>query len=732
MDNNFFDKYKNKTEGLVDDVSADKTQKHQPLAKPSQDNVQNTAQSTGKASNDLLAQMASNAKNNLPLDASKSEKVQGEAKSSQVQAPVYTANVEQPSKPVQETQAQQFVQQVQQNVPDLPSVQNVQQVQTPPSAPLSNITRPGEYEPSGQDALLSKMAKNSTASANKMRFNAPQGENTAQNEGGTDVLANTNGFVVPKNIEPSVSYEEKRKIPWGYIIVGIIAIIAIIVFAVLLTRGTALPAMQGWKFSDAQLWASENNVLIRQEEQFSDEVADGVIISQSPAEGEAVSGGDFLNLVVSAGPDLDILVPVPDIMNMTKAEIEAWAEENKMTTVRIITEDSLTIPAGNVIEFTVNDATVLDTEIKRDTPLYVVISNGKGEASAVELPNFLTMSVDEAEKFGTDNNIIVQINEEFSDTIAQGQIISQNIKAEETIHQGDTVILIVSKGKEIRVPNFANLTKTEAEFEASKLGITISTDEKYMLGVDEDKLISQSIAAGTLYESGDYVELVYSLGETYVIQSMVGSNEVAIRDWYTPLQEKGINFTLNTTYTESDKAKGTILSQDKIDVTIKINETINFVVSSGPAIYAPDLVADASASYPNIVTREAALAACTALGIVPIIHEGYSSGREPGEVYQQSVAPGTKMQSGAVFEIWVQAGSPSVAVPDFVSAVNEAGLSTLANANYFVVKYTSVTNDGTKTEGEFISQSISAGTIMPYGTEITIERYGAVPVTPTP
>ncbi len=518
--------------------------------------------------------------------------------------------------------------------------------------------------------------------------------------------------------------QEKKKLPWGYIIIGAIALIAIIIFAVLLMRGTALPAMadEGWELNDVQLWADENSVLLRTEEEFSDTIAQNIVISQSPAAGETVGNGEFLQLVVSAGPDLSILVPVPDIMNMTVNEVEAWAAENLMTKVRITTEDSLTIPAGKVIEYTVNDNTVIDTEIRRDTPFYVVFSNGKGEGSAVELPNFIAMSVEEAQKFGTDNGIVIQIVEEFSETVAKGQIMEQSIKAEETIHEGDTVKLTISKGKEIRVPNFFAMTKDEAEREAVSLGISISASEKYMAGVEEGKLISQSMYSGALYEDDDHVELVYSLGDTIYITSMVGSSENGIRDWVLPLNENGASITVNITYTESDKAKNTVLSQDKVNLTIPINATVNFVVSSGKAIYAPDLVAPESAAYPNVVTREQAITICNGLGIVPVFKEINASNREPGEVWQQSIPVGTKMSEGDTITLNVVPGSPTVAVPNYVGMASSAA-DVLPETSYLKIVYVEVGETDNTKWGTIKSQSTLAGSVVTFGTTVTLEKY---------
>ncbi len=534
----------------------------------------------------------------------------------------------------------------------------------------------------------------------------------------------------PPSKKPSYKRPKQNNPIITYIIGALILLVIVIVIIIFLSRGKAVPAMIGKSISDAQLWANENNVIISEENVFSDEIPAGEIISQIPADGDTLQGGDFFQLTVSKGPDLDVLVPVPDIINMTMSEVEQWADENHMTAVRITTQDSETVPSGSVIEFMVNDNTVLGEEIKRDTPFYVVFSRGKGEGEAVTLPNFLTMSLEESKKFAEDNDIILQIVEVFSETVIKGNVISQNIKAEEVVRTGDTVILNVSKGEEIIVPNFFEYTKDEAALKASSLGITTIVTEKYVLGYDEGNLSYQSVSAGSLYEDGDVVELVYSKGYKIVVQSFVGSSEPSVRAWVTPLNEEGASIKINTTYTASDSAPGTILAQDKIDFTMRIDDTLNLVVSSGKVIFMPDLITSASSNYGDIITREKAIEICNALNIVPVFIEEKNSSKEPGEVWYQSIAPGTEVKQGSTVTLKYNPASATIIVPNFISSyTTRAAVEADATLNSnFTIVFVEVPSTGTV--GNIASQSIAAGSTVAVGTTIQLEVNIAMPATP--
>ncbi len=536
-------------------------------------------------------------------------------------------------------------------------------------------------------------------------------------------------FEPPKNRNRAKNTE--KSIPFVYIGLAVVAIIAIIVTVIMLNRGTAVPNMIGWTRSEAELWASENDVLIRAETEFSDTVEINEIFSQNPAEGESVSSGSFIELIVSSGPDLSILVEVPDIESMTMAEVESWAESNHMSKVRVTSEDSETVPEGEVISFTINDNTVLDKEIRRDSPLYVVFSRGKGEGEAVTLPDFTTMTLDATKAFAEEKKIILEIVEEFHDTYPENTIFKQNIKAEEVIREGDTVILNVSKGKEIIVPNFYEYSREKASVLASQLGIMTIVDDKYSSS-NEGNLIYQSVEAGSLY-TDQIIELTYSLGNSFTVPSFVGQNLDSVYAWIDPLNELGASLRISVQYTSSELSGGTILTQDKESTKIGISATINLVVSKGDVVYVPDLVQDAGSTYANIMTREKAMAICNELQLVPIFIAENSEGRLQGEVWYQSLEPGYETQQGTEIQIKYVPVNNVQTVPDFYGMTKDD----IINKGYdklFSISFT----DGEyveNMEGKIVSQSVNSGSTVALGSSVILS-YGSdkieIPTTSDP
>ncbi len=592
----------------------------------------------------------------------------------------------------------------------------------PPAAPSAPPA-----PPASQRATLEETAQQRPAVAKPASMNFTQDASNGFTAPPASATSSAASYAAPRSA--SLTGKTVLGVPVLYIGIALAAILAIVLAVFLLGRGKELPSMSGWSSSEAEFWASENKVNVRVEKTYSDEISSGTVISQTPAEGERIGSGEFLTITVSDGPDLSIMVPVPDIMNMTMAEVEAWADANFMTTVRITTQTSETVASGKVISFTVNDNTVLEDEIRRDTPFYVIFSKGKPVGEAVELPNFLTMSVAEAEAFALEKELTLVKEEEFSDTISEGNVIRQDIKAGENVYAGDVITLTVSLGKEIRVPNFYLLSRELAAATASSLGIQTLIEETYATA-EKDVLITQSIAAGTLYQEGDIVVLRYSKGNTFRVSSFVGQNELDVYAWRDALNADGAKIQVTVTYTENSASYGTILVQSHENAEIGLEDHIYFVASKGSPVIMPSFVQPAGKGYGEIITKEIVLAQCEALGLVAYFEEGSASGRLPGEVWSQSIAAGTQVLQGQSVVIKVTPSTGAmVSVPDF-SSKTLAEVTAEANYSKFAITYQDE-NGALLSESQVAatdtvkSQSVAAGSSVKEGYAIVLTMQSA-------
>jgi serine/threonine-protein kinase len=503
------------------------------------------------------------------------------------------------------------------------------------------------------------------------------------------------------------------------IIVSVVAIVGVIALILYLNRGIEVMDFKGWTIGDVQLWAGDKKVKLQTEEQYNDEVEANKIISQDPPAGETVARDGFVKVVVSKGHDLTVSLALPDIMNMTKEEIDAWAAQNFMTKVRITTEFSDKVAEGRVISFEINDDTVVDN-VKRNTPIYIIVSKGKQDDTAVliTVPNFREKTVSESYVFANENGIVLKVEEQYDDYAPKGSIISQSVKADEKVSKGSEIALIVSKGKKIVVADFSHYSKQKATAVAGELGIPVSILEKYST-LATGKFISQSIEADTVYEDGDVLELYYSLGNKVVVASFVGQTRDAMETWAKDLNDQGCTITIKASYTQSNAAKGTIIYQDKANTSIGVKTTIRITVSAGKAVFVPDFVAPAGSGYDVAITRDEALAMCEALNIVPVFVKQTKAGRLPGEIWYQSVAAGKEVSEGSTITLKYNPSSVTVSVPDF-KGKTEAQIRAGSYFKQFNITFVYADQYVEGYPDKVYLQSLRAGSRVAAGSTITL------------
>jgi beta-lactam-binding protein with PASTA domain len=527
------------------------------------------------------------------------------------------------------------------------------------------------------------------------------------------------GFVKPPIKEPEPSVKRSAQSKKATTIVISVVILALIIIGIyfLLNRGITMINLVGWTENDAQLWARNNGILLQIEQDYSDEVEASRVISQNVVEGTQVKKGDFVKLIVSLGHDLSITLPIPDIMSMTKNEIDTWAAENYMTKVRITTEFSDTVEAGKVIRFEINDNTVVD-EVRRDSPVYIIISKGPEDISAptIEIPNFKIMSISEAYAFAEEKGLILVVEEEYDDFAPLGTIISQSVKAEEKVPQETEISLVVSKGKMILVPDFSKYPKELAPSVAGELGISVNITESYS-GRSAGKFISQSIKADTVYEPGQIVELKYSIDNKITLPSFVGQTRDAIESWAKELNSRGASIGIKVTNTKSNSPPGTILTQSKANTLVDINTSISITVSSGRVVFAPDFLAPAGSGYDAIITREKAIAMCEELNIIPVFVEESKSGKLPGEIWYQSVGAGMEIREGSTITLKHVPANVQYVVPDFTSMTKADIIAKNIHKNFHII-YMEGFKEGF--EEKVYEQSQKPGTKLAAGSQITL------------
>ncbi len=212
----------------------------------------------------------------------------------------------------------------------------------------------------------------------------------------------------------------------------------------------------------------------------------------------------------------------------------------------------------------------------------VVYAMVGGGSSAV--PDLSGMTETEARQAIADAGYTIgDVTKDYSDTVAEGKVMSQNPGAKTMAEKGSKISFVISQGvkppNKVIVPDLTGKTAEQAGEELKKLNlVSAAGDAVYDDEIDAGKVCKQSVAAGTTVDEGSTVTFYLSLGQEMVtIPSVVGDGETSAK---SQLQNAG--FTVSTTYSySSTKDAGIVISQSKTGTAAK-GTTITIEVSQGP------------------------------------------------------------------------------------------------------------------------------------------------------
>ncbi len=179
----------------------------------------------------------------------------------------------------------------------------------------------------------------------------------------------------------------------------------------------------------------EHSVL---EEVPHDEIPEGHIISQFSEAERTVKKGREVELVLSTGP---VRLEVPSLVGLK--ELEAKIILQDMELVAEITEEySTSVPAGEVISQNPREG----TNLKKGDIVTLVISKG---TEPFRMPNLVGRSLADARDWIELYRLSMgDVDERYSSSVPEGQVIEQSPEAGEMVHPQDTVDLVVSKGQD--------------------------------------------------------------------------------------------------------------------------------------------------------------------------------------------------------------------------------------------------------------------------------------------
>lgn len=247
-------------------------------------------------------------------------------------------------------------------------------------------------------------------------------------------------------------------------------------------------------------------------------------------------------------------VDVPNVVGMTQEQATKALEEAQL---RVYADHDYSddVPAGTVI----STKPGAGSRAAKKATITVVISQG---IKQVTVPDVQGKDAEEAKSILSTGELNYETGEEFSETVAKGKVISQDITAGSTVNHHSVVTIIISKGRQpIDVPQLAGKSKAEALAALQALGLQAKLSESYSDTVAADLVISQKPEGGQLYKN-DSVELTISLGpELIEVPHVVGKSQA---DAIKALEDAGFKVivkkplgisTLNSVFSQSASGK---------------------------------------------------------------------------------------------------------------------------------------------------------------------------------
>lgn len=206
-------------------------------------------------------------------------------------------------------------------------------------------------------------------------------------------------------------------------------------------------------------------------EEYSDEVDSGKIISQTPAiDDKVVPSEAKIAFVVSKGKEP---VTVPNLVGMTSSlAVQSLADIG--ITSPDITYQYSDQDKGDVIAQSPNSG---QQAIPGETTVTLVVSSG---IEKVTVPDLTGKTKAEATKALSDLGLTMTTTEEYSDTVKEGSVIS-NDQTNQEVKKGTAIAVVLSKGKEPEKKTFTvNLTaafdKDGADTQVIKVSISGADD----------------------------------------------------------------------------------------------------------------------------------------------------------------------------------------------------------------------------------------------------------------
>ncbi|HAT4319478.1 TPA: Stk1 family PASTA domain-containing Ser/Thr kinase [Clostridium perfringens] len=212
----------------------------------------------------------------------------------------------------------------------------------------------------------------------------------------------------------------------------------------------------------------------------------------------------------------------------------------------------------------------VDSTVKTGSEVKLTVSGGEGQ---IKVPNFAEMNLDSVKRTLKSLGLeLGSVDEEYSDSVPRGEVISQSPNANESVDKGSKVNVTISKGKEIKnitlnIPDVSGKSVDEAKSILANAGVGVNPvkGEAAKSEGEAGKVYSQSQSGPFTIKQGEKVTITINYYGDYVKpeKSVPGVTGKSVDEAKSELTNAG--FKVNAVKGEAAKSAdqaGKVYSQD--------------------------------------------------------------------------------------------------------------------------------------------------------------------------
>ncbi|MFR9753358.1 Stk1 family PASTA domain-containing Ser/Thr kinase [Nocardia sp. 004] len=260
----------------------------------------------------------------------------------------------------------------------------------------------------------------------------------------------------------------------GYIALGVVAAIAVVLglFWVLVGPGSepeqvAVPDLANKSSQQAQETLQELGFTVSIQQQADNKVATGNVITTRPLGGSRIDKGSTVTVQVSSGP-AQVQVPKLDGLNQQEAE-------QKLNSIGLQMDPNAERKPSSTQDTDKVIGTNPTAGSRVDVGRTITVIIGAGPEK-VRVPNVVGQSIDIAQPNIEGANFEVQI-QEVDSSRPKGEVLGTKPAGGSTADKGSTVIIQVSAGNQITMPEIRGLTPAQAVDKLRQNGWNGSTSQ---------------------------------------------------------------------------------------------------------------------------------------------------------------------------------------------------------------------------------------------------------------